>query len=62
MAIRVVRQNQYEIRMLKVGTASPGYLRALDAQFVGRRYSEDADARPGAAVVILSESEPQTKH
>jgi putative ABC transport system permease protein len=56
MGIRVVRENLDETRILKVGTATPGYLRALGARFVGGRDFEDADARPGAAVVILSES------
>jgi predicted permease len=56
MGLRVVRENQDETRMLKVGTATPGYLRALGARFVAGRDFEDADAQPGAAVVILSES------
>ena len=56
MAMRVVRQNQDETRMLKVGTATPGYLRALGARFVGGRDFDEADAQSGAAVIILSES------
>jgi predicted permease len=55
MAIRLVRENRDETRMLKVGTATPGYLRALGARFVAGRDFEDADAQR-AAVVILSES------
>ena len=39
-------ENQDETRMLKVGTATPGYLRALGARFVGGRDFEDADASP----------------
>ena len=56
MGIRLVRENQDETRMLKVGTATPGYLRALGARFVRGRDFEDADTQPGTAVVILSES------
>jgi putative ABC transport system permease protein len=56
MSIRLVRENFDETRMLKVGTATPGYLRALGARFVGGRDFEDADAQRGAAVVIVSES------
>lgn len=56
MAIRLVRQNLDETRMLKVGTATPGYLRALGVRFVSGRDFEDADAQRGDAVVILSES------
>lgn len=55
MAIRLVRDNRDETRMLKVGTATPGYLRALGARFVAGRDFEDADAQTGAPV-ILSES------
>jgi predicted permease len=56
MAIRVVRQDLDETRMLKVGMATPGYLRALGVRFVGGRDFEDGDAQRGAPVVILSES------
>jgi putative ABC transport system permease protein len=56
MAIRLVRQNQDETRMLKVGTATPGYLRALGARFIDGRDFDEADAERGVAVVILSES------
>jgi predicted permease len=56
MSIRLVRQKFDETRMLKVGTATPGYLRALGARFVAGRDFEDSDAQPGTAVVILSES------
>jgi len=56
MGLRVVRENQDETRMLKVGTATSGYLRALGVRFIAGRDFEDADAQPGAAVVILSES------
>jgi predicted permease len=55
MAIRLVRESRDETRMLKVGTATPGYLRALGARFVAGRDFEDADAQAGASV-ILSES------
>ena len=56
MSIRLVRNNHDETRLLKVGTATPGYLRALGARFAGGRDFENADAQRGAAVVILSES------
>ena len=56
MSIRLVRESFDETRMLKVGTATPGYLRALGARFVVGRDFEDAEARRGAAVVIVSES------
>jgi hypothetical protein len=56
MAIRLVRENLDETRMLKVGTATPGYLQALGATFVAGRDFEEADAQRGTAVVILSES------
>jgi len=54
MRIRLVRRNVDESRMLKVGTATPGYLRALGVRFVAGRDFEDADAQANAAVVILS--------
>ena len=56
MSIRLVRQGKDETRLLKVGTATPGYLRALGARLVAGRDFEDADAQRGGAVVILSES------
>ena len=56
MAIRLIRDGHDETRMLKVGTATPGYLRALGARFVAGRDFEDADVQSGAAVIILSES------
>lgn len=56
IATRLVRQNLDETRMLKVGTATPGYLRALGVRFVAGRDFEDGDAQRGDPVVILSES------
>jgi predicted permease len=55
MAIRLVRENVDETRMLTVGTATPGYLRALGVRFVAGRDFEDGDAQRDP-VVILSES------
>ena len=56
MSIRLVRPNFDETRMLKIGTATPGYLRALGTRFVAGRDFDDSDAQTGASVVILSES------
>jgi putative ABC transport system permease protein len=56
IAIRLVMDDRDETRFMKVGTATPGYLRALGARFVGGRDFEDAEAQTGSAVVILSES------
>jgi predicted permease len=56
MAFRIVDRDRDETRFMKVGTATPGYLRALGAQFVAGRDFEDGDDRANAPVVILSES------
>jgi len=56
MAIRLVRQNLDETRMMKGGSASPGYLRALGVRFIAGRDFDDGDAQRGDPVVILSES------
>ena len=56
MAIRLVDDHRDETRFMKVGTATPGYLRALGARFVTGRDFDETDNVPGAAVVILSES------
>jgi predicted permease len=56
MAIRLVQENWDETRFMKVGTATPGYLRALGARFVSGRDFDEADSQSGASVVILSES------
>ncbi len=56
MAVDFVSDNRKERRFMKVGSATPGYLRAMGAQFVGGRDFDAADAASGAAVVILSES------
>ena len=56
MGVRFVSANSDETRFLKAGSATPGYLRALGAPFVGGRDFEEADGQSGAAVVILSES------
>jgi predicted permease len=56
MAVDFVSDSRKERRFMKVGSATPGYLRAMGAQFVGGRDFDAADAGSGAAVVILSES------
>jgi putative ABC transport system permease protein len=62
IAIRLVADGRLtglvrdETRFMKVGTATPGYLRALGARFVAGRDFDEADSESGAAVVILSES------
>jgi predicted permease len=56
MAVDFVSENRKERRFMKVGSATPGYLRAMGVQFVGGRDFDAADAGSGAAVVILSES------
>ncbi len=56
MAVDFVSDDSKERRFMKVGSATPGYLRAMGAQFVGGRDFDAADAGSGAAVVILSES------
>jgi putative ABC transport system permease protein len=56
MSMRLVRGGRDETRFLKVGMATPGYFRALGVQFLAGRDFEEADSRPGASFVILSES------
>jgi putative ABC transport system permease protein len=45
-----------ETRFMKVGSGTPGYLRALGARFVAGRDFEEGDDRPETPAVILSES------
>ena len=56
MAVRLIKDKRDETRFMKVGSATPGYLRALGAGFVSGRDFDEADEGAGAAVVILSES------
>lgn len=56
IAIRVLGEGRDETRFVKVGSATPGYLRALGARFTAGRDFDDGDNRPEAPVVILSES------
>lgn len=56
MLVRLVRGDRDESRFLKVGSAGPGYLRALGVEWVAGRDFEEAENRPDAPVVILSES------
>lgn len=56
MGVRLADDRRDETRFMKVGTATPGYLRALGVRFIAGRDFEDADNRSGAAVIILSES------
>jgi hypothetical protein len=56
ISIRLVRGDRDESRFMKIGSGTPGYLRALGARFVAGRDFEDGDDRPDAPVVILSES------
>ena len=56
MAVDFVSDARTERRFMKVGSATPGYLRAMGARFVAGRDFDGADAGSGAAVVILSES------
>jgi predicted permease len=56
MAIRQVSENRDETRFMKLGSATPGYLRALGARFVAGRDFDEADGTSGAPAVILSES------
>jgi putative ABC transport system permease protein len=53
---RLVTDHRDETRFMKVGTATPGYLRALGARFVRGRDFDEAEAQSGSPVVILSES------
>jgi predicted permease len=54
--MRVVRDDFDDTRFMKVGSATPGYLRALGAQFIAGRDFVDADGRPDAPGVVMSES------
>lgn len=56
IAIRLVADNRDETRFMKVGAATPGYLRALGARFIAGRDFGEAESQPGVAGVILSES------
>jgi hypothetical protein len=56
MLTRMVKDNRDESRFLSVGTATPGYLRALGARFVRGRDFDESENQPGTAVVIVSES------
>ncbi|MCC7126051.1 MAG: ABC transporter permease, partial [Acidobacteria bacterium] len=56
IAIRLIDGNRDETRFMKVGSATPGHLRALGARFLAGRDFEEGDGRPDASVVILSES------
>ena len=56
ISVRLVDGKRDETRFMKVGSATPGYLRALGARFIAGRDFEDGDYRPEAPVVILSES------
>ena len=56
MSIRLVRNNHDETRLLKVGTATPGYLRAAGRAVRRRPRLRGRRCTSGAAVVILSES------
>ena len=56
MSMRLVNGGRDETRFLKVGMATPGYFRALGVRFLAGRDFEEADSRPGASFVILSES------
>jgi predicted permease len=56
ISIRLVRDDRDESRFMKIGAGTPGYLRALGAQFIAGRDFEDRDNRPDVPVVVLSES------
>jgi putative ABC transport system permease protein len=56
MLTRMTRDGRDEERFLSVGTATPGYFRALGARFVRGRDFDEAESRSRTAVVILSES------
>jgi putative ABC transport system permease protein len=56
MAVDFVSDNRKERLLMRVNAATPGYLRALGAQFVAGRDFSAADEGARAAVVILSES------
>lgn len=57
IAVRFIEKSEGidELRFMKIGSASPDYLRALGAQFLRGRDFSDADASAGD-VVVLSES------
>lgn len=54
--VRFVSARRDEMQFMKVGSITPGYLRALGAPLLAGRDFDESDARTGAAVVILSES------
>ena len=56
MLTRMTREGRNDERFLSVGTATPGYFRALGVRFVRGRDFDETESRSGAAVVILSES------
>jgi putative ABC transport system permease protein len=56
MSMRFIRDNRDETRFMKVGSATPGYLRAIGARFAEGRDFTDAEDVTAASVVILSES------
>jgi predicted permease len=56
MAVRLKSATADETRFMKVGSVTPGHLRALGAHFVAGRDFADTDDGSGAPVVILSES------
>jgi putative ABC transport system permease protein len=56
MSMRFIRDNRDETRFMKVGSATPGYLRAIGARFVEGRDFTDAEDATAASVVILSQS------
>lgn len=56
MAMRFIRDNRDETRFMKVGSATPGYLRAIGARFLEGRDFADPEKGPAASGVILSES------
>jgi predicted permease len=56
MAVRLVSGGRDETRFMKVGSATPGYLRALGARFLAGRDFDETDDRSEAPAVILSES------
>ena len=56
MSMRFIRDNRDETRFMKVGSATPGLLRAIGARFAEGRDFTDAEDATAASVVILSQS------
>lgn len=52
----IVRDGRRDMRLIQFGSATPGYLHALGAQFVAGRDFDERDGRFDAAGVIVSES------